>query len=72
MKSDGPIKGVVEIVEPTGGESFIRLKVGGAHLTARVEGTPSLDLGTSISLSVDPNAVHLFASRSGEAGESLL
>jgi multiple sugar transport system ATP-binding protein len=72
LASDGPIKGVVEIVEPTGGESFIRLKVGEAHLTARVEGTPNLDLGSDVSLAIDSNAVHLFASRSGEAGESLL
>jgi multiple sugar transport system ATP-binding protein len=72
LRSDGPIQGVVEIVEPTGGESFIRLKVGDAHLTARVEGTPSFDLGASVSLALDPDAVHLFASRGGEPGEALL
>jgi multiple sugar transport system ATP-binding protein len=72
LVSDGPIKGVVEIVEPTGGESFIRLKVGDAHLTARVEGTPNLDLGAQVAMTIDSNAVHLFASRSGEAGETLL
>src|SRR5688572_14621069 len=72
LVGDGPIKGVVEIVEPTGGESFIRMKVGEHHLTARVEGTPQLDLGSPISLAFDPSAVHLFASRGGESGESLL
>jgi multiple sugar transport system ATP-binding protein len=72
LVNDGPIKGIVEIVEPTGGESFIRLKVGEHHLTARVEGTPGLDLGSDVALTIDPSAVHLFASRSGEAGETLL
>ncbi len=72
LEPSGPIQGVVEIVEPTGGESFIRFKVGDSHLTARVEGVPELDLGASIALSVDPSGVHLFASRGGEAGETLL
>ena len=72
LTKDGPIKGVVEIVEPTGGESFIRLKVGDAHLTARVEGAAELDLGQEVALAIDPSAIHFFASRSGEAEEALL
>jgi multiple sugar transport system ATP-binding protein len=72
LAGGGPIKGVVEIVEPTGGESFVRVKVGDHHLMARVEGVPQLEIGADVSFDVDPSSVHLFSSKNSEAGESLL
>jgi multiple sugar transport system ATP-binding protein len=71
-KVDGRgIRGTVEIVEPTGGESFVRVKVGQNHITARVEGTPAFELGSDLCLSVDPSSLYLFASRGDEPGESI-
>ena len=69
----GPIRGQVEIVEPTGGEAFVRVKVAGEqHLTARLEGTPEVRIGDQVALGVRTDEVHIFAKAGdGSAGEVL-
>jgi multiple sugar transport system ATP-binding protein len=72
LAQEGPISGEVEIVEPTGGESFVRLKIGESRVTARVEGVPSLRAGDRASFDLDRADLHLFrADERGEAGERL-
>ena len=70
---DGPIAGTVELVEPTGGESFVRLGVGDLHhLTARLEGATRLALGESVRFTAAPDSLHLFArGADGEPAEAL-
>ena len=59
----GAHRGTVELVEQTGGEAFVRLKLSGdSRLTARVDGQPSLALGSTLSFDVDAKAAHLFLS----------
>ena len=72
LADDGPIAGTVELVEPTGGESFVRVAVGDRHLTARVEGAPKLGIGEAVKLSVAVDQVHVFARNAeGTAAEVL-
>jgi ABC-type sugar transport system ATPase subunit len=76
LREGGPIQGEVEIVEPTGGESFVRVRLSGSagdhHVTARLEGPPSLKIGDRAAFEVDPNQLHLFAQKqNGDAGETL-
>ena len=72
LKDAGAIQGTLELVEPTGGESFLRVRVGDMHMTARVEGAPSLKIGSAVSFDVDPSGVHLFADAGdGKAAEAL-
>ncbi len=70
----GKHRGTVELVEQTGGEAFVRLKLSGdTRLTARVEGQPSMALGSAVSFDVDAKATHLFeADDDDQPGEALL
>jgi ABC-type sugar transport system ATPase subunit len=73
LAESGPIAGEVEIVEPTGGESFVRLKISGdQRVTARVEGVPSIHIGDRAAFDLDRTQLHLFRPNArGEAGERL-
>ncbi|MBI2376861.1 MAG: sn-glycerol-3-phosphate ABC transporter ATP-binding protein UgpC [Deltaproteobacteria bacterium] len=64
----GPIKGRIELVEPTGSESFVRLELAsGQRVTARVEGGASLPAGSDAAFAVAPADLYVFE-RSGDAG----
>src|SRR5262249_41353625 len=55
LADEGQIKGEVEIVEPTGGESYVRLRINGGdhHVTARLEGPPRLRIGDQATFELD-------------------
>jgi len=69
----GPIEGTVEIVEPTGGESYVRVRLSDDHhVTARVEGVTTMKPGDEARFSIDPETVHVFAAgANGEAKETI-
>jgi multiple sugar transport system ATP-binding protein len=73
LAESGPIEGEVEIVEPTGGESFVRLKLASdQRVTARMEGVPTIRTGDRASFDVDRGQLHMFRTNAhGEAGERL-
>ena len=62
----GPIRGTVEIVDPTGGESYVRLRLDeGHHITARIDGVTKLRAGDTARFGLDPADLHLFNSDAG-------
>ncbi|MBI4819618.1 MAG: sn-glycerol-3-phosphate ABC transporter ATP-binding protein UgpC [Deltaproteobacteria bacterium] len=68
----GPISGRVELVEPTGSESFVRLELpSGQRVTARVEGVARVAAGDSAAFSVPAHELHVFARQGDVGGEAL-
>jgi len=69
----GPISGEVELIEPTGGEAFVRIRWAELTATARITGATGLAIGDRASFRVDPAAVHLFERDpdTGEAGKAI-
>ncbi|WP_375570716.1 ABC transporter ATP-binding protein [Ahrensia marina] len=58
---DGPIKGVIQVVEKTGHENIVVLELsGGQRLTGRVPAPQSWNPGETVSLSFDAGNAHLF------------
>jgi len=58
---DGPIKGVIQVVEKTGHENIVVLELsGGQRLTGRVPAPQSWNPGETVSLSFDADNAHLF------------
>jgi multiple sugar transport system ATP-binding protein len=61
------LSGEVELVEPTGGESFVRLKLSDdQHVTARVEGRSQLSIGERAGFDLDPGGLFLFEPNAGQ------
>ncbi|MEZ0170932.1 ABC transporter ATP-binding protein [Microvirga sp. TS319] len=61
----GPIRLVVDVIEPTGSESHIYGHVGAAEVRAVLRERIALDPGEALRLSVDPAKVHLFDAATG-------
>jgi multiple sugar transport system ATP-binding protein len=51
---------VVEVVEALGNETLVGLRAGSMALTARLDGTTSLQRGTKVGLALAPGAAHWF------------
>jgi multiple sugar transport system ATP-binding protein len=55
----------VIVVEPTGAETELLVRVGTSEIVVVVHGRPQAEPGATIPLAVDPAAVHLFDPTSG-------
>src|SRR5690606_4546413 len=59
--ANGPLKGVVQLIEQLGNETVVRVKLeGGGEITAVLPGQSGHAVGAPISLAFDPAAAHLF------------
>jgi len=56
----------VIVVEPTGAETELLVRVGTNEIVVVVHGRPSAEPGATVPLTVDPNAIHLFDPTSGQ------
>jgi multiple sugar transport system ATP-binding protein len=66
----GPLRGVVQVVEQTGHENIVTVKLTDEiRLIGRVPGTQHLRIGEAIALQIDGTAAHVFAP--GAAGQRL-
>jgi multiple sugar transport system ATP-binding protein len=63
----GRLKAKVEIVEPTGSETFALVSIGDCSLTVRFSPDAEVESGSTILLAFDPHNVHLFHSETGES-----
>jgi multiple sugar transport system ATP-binding protein len=68
--SEGPVKGSVRFVERLGASNFAYVGAAGAEdeVIAQLPGDARVNVGATLTLSVAPNAAHVF----DEAGEALL
>lgn len=64
---NGPIRALVEVVEPLGSENILSLKVGEQLMLIRVSPEYRPDVGAIIELDVDMKKVHLFDQENGKA-----
>jgi multiple sugar transport system ATP-binding protein len=65
--ADATLRGDVIVVEPTGAETELLLKVGAAQVLMVVHGRTAAKPGERVGLAVDTAAVHLFDPASGRA-----
>jgi multiple sugar transport system ATP-binding protein len=59
------VPGEVVVVEPTGSETELVVKIGSAQMIVETHGRPSLQPGDKVSFAVNPANVHLFDQASG-------
>jgi multiple sugar transport system ATP-binding protein len=64
---DGGVTGEVVVVEPTGAETELLVRVGATNVVVVVHGRPPAAPGARIALTVDTAAVHLFDPTNGMA-----
>jgi len=64
-RSDG-VPGEVVVVEPTGAETELLVKVGAAQITLVSAGRPQARPGDKVNVSVEPGAAHLFDQATGQ------
>ena len=65
--SDGmAVPGEVVVVEPTGAETELLVKVGAAQVTLVTSGRPNVNPGERVGLAVEPGMAHLFDQKSGQ------
>jgi multiple sugar transport system ATP-binding protein len=62
----GGLEAVVEVVEPTGPDTQLLLRLGGKPLVALLRERTGLRPGDSLSLSPDPTQIHLFDAATGQ------
>ena len=62
---DHSFRGIVQLVEPIGSDTFVELEVGDATVVARVSPDANLELGQAVELEVTPTQVHLFERAGG-------
>jgi multiple sugar transport system ATP-binding protein len=60
------VQGEVVVVEPTGAETELLIKVGDAQVTLRTHGRPTVDHDQKVGLVVDPANVHVFDQATGQ------
>jgi len=65
LASGEGVPGQIIVVEPTGAETELLIKVGDAQVTLRAHGRPRVNPDDPIHLSVDPADVHLFDQTTG-------
>ncbi|HLX27364.1 MAG TPA: sn-glycerol-3-phosphate ABC transporter ATP-binding protein UgpC [Casimicrobiaceae bacterium] len=63
--SENGVPGEIVVVEPTGSETELVVKVGDAQLTAEARGRASVKPGDRVMFAIDPANVHLFDQASG-------
>jgi ABC-type sugar transport system ATPase subunit len=58
----GTLRGIVEVVEPVGGESYVHLQVGGRHTVAQIDSRAALGLppGKELTFGVADGELHVF------------
>jgi len=59
------VPGEIIVVEPTGAETELLIKVGDAQVTLRTHGRPAVDHDQKVGLLVDPANVHVFDQATG-------
>lgn len=64
--ADEGVDGIVTLVEPTGENQEIVVKVGSQHLVVVVQGGPLVSIGSSVKLGIDKEKVLLFERESGK------
>ena len=67
VSADEGIPGVVDIVEPLGGETFVTVAADGAVIRWRVGDRTDLSAGTPVRLTARPDHLYLFDAGSGDA-----
>ena len=60
------VPGEIIVVEPTGAETELLIKVGDAQIILRTHGRPRVNPDEKVQLAVDPSNVHLFDRASGQ------
>jgi multiple sugar transport system ATP-binding protein len=63
--SDRAFRGVIQLIEPIGSDTFVELEAGGATVVARVHPDERLEIGQAVSVEVDAARVHLFEPSGG-------
>jgi multiple sugar transport system ATP-binding protein len=64
--TNGAVPGEIVVVEPTGAETELLVKVGDAQIVLVTHGRPVVSPGDKVALSVDTATVHVFDQASGE------
>jgi multiple sugar transport system ATP-binding protein len=62
---DRSVPGEIIVVEPTGSETELVVKIGDAQMVVETHGRPTLQPGEKVTFSVNPANVHLFDQASG-------
>jgi multiple sugar transport system ATP-binding protein len=62
----GTLPGLLTLLEPTGPDTYARMETARGRWTARLQGHCPWAVGTSLALSWDEAAVHLFDVASGQ------
>jgi multiple sugar transport system ATP-binding protein len=66
LDGDGSaLTGVVDYVEPTGGQTFVHLDVGGQTIVVVVSGAVDVDADAKLTVRVAPHDVHVFDAATG-------
>ena len=63
----GGVPAEVIVVEPTGAETELLVRVGASEIVVVVHGRPEAQPGATVPLAIDPAAVHLFDPTNGSA-----
>ena len=67
---DRGVPGEIIVVEPTGSETELVVRIGDAQVIVETHGRPALHPGDKVTFAVDPSNVHLFDQSSGARLES--
>ena len=67
---DHGVPGEIIVVEPTGSETELVVRIGDAQVIVETHGRPALHPGDKVTFAVDPSNVHLFDQSSGARLES--
>ncbi|MES0885222.1 ABC transporter ATP-binding protein [Roseibium sp. SCP14] len=67
LSHDGELYAVVELVEPTGAETLLNLRVGKTEILASVKERVDYETGTPVRLTFDKGRHHFFCDDTGEA-----
>ena len=59
------VPGEIVVVEPTGSETELVVRIGDAQIVVETHGRPTLQPGDKVTFAVDPANVHLFDQASG-------
>ena len=62
---DRGVQGEIIVVEPTGSETELVVRIGDAQIVVETQGRPTLQPGDKVTFAVDPANVHLFDQASG-------
>ena len=64
LPEEWKVKGIVEVVEPLGGETNMHMNIRGVKLIARSEGRRIINVGEEISLALNLEHLHIFDTES--------